>query len=61
MFILFTGKCEASSQGAENKLDSTVYINVEDDSNDKLFSADPINISQVRALDRNFFIYLFNF
>ncbi|XP_048440496.1 putative ion channel POLLUX-like 2 [Pyrus x bretschneideri] len=41
------GKCEASSQGAENKLDSTVYINVEDDSNDKLFSADPINISQV--------------
>ncbi|XP_068326841.1 putative ion channel POLLUX-like 2 [Pyrus communis] len=41
------GKSEASSQGAENKLDSTVYINVEDDSNDKLFSADPINISQV--------------
>ncbi|RXH70670.1 hypothetical protein DVH24_013416 [Malus domestica] len=41
------GKCEASSQRAENKLDSTVYINVADDSNDKLFSADPINISQV--------------
>ncbi|XP_048420359.1 putative ion channel POLLUX-like 2 isoform X2 [Pyrus x bretschneideri] len=40
-------KCEASSQRAENKLDSTVYINVADDLNDQLFYTDQINISQV--------------
>nr|XP_028947148.1 putative ion channel POLLUX-like 2 isoform X2 [Malus domestica] len=40
-------KCEASSQRAENELDSTVYINVADDLNDQLFNTDPINISQV--------------
>ncbi|XP_068333292.1 putative ion channel POLLUX-like 2 [Pyrus communis] len=40
-------KCEASSQRAENKLHSTVYINVADDLNDQLFNTDPINISQV--------------
>ncbi|KAM0999188.1 hypothetical protein FF1_005922 [Malus domestica] len=40
-------KCEASSQRAENKLDSTVYINVADDLNDQLFYTDQINISQI--------------
>ncbi|CAN6556425.1 unnamed protein product [Malus baccata var. baccata] len=40
-------KCEASSQRAENKLDSTVYIYVADDLNDQLFYTDQINISQV--------------
>ncbi|CAN6726091.1 unnamed protein product [Malus baccata var. baccata] len=40
-------KREASSQRAENQLDSNVYINVADDLNDQLFNTDPINISQV--------------
>ncbi|PQQ17710.1 putative ion channel POLLUX-like 2 [Prunus yedoensis var. nudiflora] len=41
------GKCEVTSQRAGNKLGSTVYVNVADDSNDKLPSTDQINISQV--------------
>ncbi|XP_048420360.1 uncharacterized protein LOC103959000 isoform X3 [Pyrus x bretschneideri] len=62
-------KCEASSQRAENKLDSTVYINVADDLNDQLFYTDQINISQLDVSVSSFrdirwsfalLLYLFN-
>ena len=45
--ITSTGKWEASFRQTEDRLDSTMYINVSDDFNDKFFRMDRNNGSLV--------------
>lgn len=45
--ILFSGNCKVMSQKTGNKLDSTMYINVEDDSDIELLRIEQVKSSQV--------------
>lgn len=45
--ILFTGKGKVRSQKTSNRLDSTMYINVADDSDTELLKIEQLKSSQV--------------